>query len=90
MISLVACGALERFPVFDGSGSLAARVDGIPRLWRHQDFAYRPWLTDPALPAELRDAVARLLARSRAARSSRRRGFLERLLPVPLRPRAGG
>jgi hypothetical protein len=73
MAALAACGALQRFPVFDRETPLPALIDRIDAVPPHLEVAWRDNL-ELQPPAELADAMERLIARTRAAASPPRKG----------------
>ncbi|HET9151067.1 MAG TPA: hypothetical protein VFN83_05070 [Gemmatimonadales bacterium] len=80
-LSLAILGCLEEFPVFDGPGTLARDVDGVASVpaWQLTDRFVYAQVLQAGLPAELRAAVRRLLARSRRHEWGRRlRQFVRR------------
>jgi hypothetical protein len=64
MLVLHQCNRLDRFTVFDQSISLAARIDGLGLLPPHLRYVYEGMLKD-GLSGDVRDAVRRMLAKSR-------------------------
>lgn len=74
MTVLAGCGVLERFSSFDRSVSLPTRLDALPAVPSHLLYVYEAFQKDD-LPADVKAAVNRLVARARRANAA---SFLRR------------
>jgi hypothetical protein len=79
MLSLAAAGTLERCGVFDRTAPLDRLVDGLASAPPHQLYAWER-LTELPLPTPVRNALRRLLRRSRPSRLHRLTQTLTRRL----------
>jgi hypothetical protein len=79
MIVLAECEALDRFTVFEGSETLAERIDALPRI-RHLRRSFGELASSERLSPRVTRAVRELVERSRRAQSlpMRVRRFLGR------------
>jgi hypothetical protein len=63
MLILAGAGRLERYPVFPGAAALRGAIEALPAVGGDLVPVYRAFLTT-ALPADVREATARLVKRS--------------------------
>lgn len=64
MVGLAACGVLDECETFDHSESLEARIDRLPSIPLHMLTSWGA-TTSQRVPEPLRDAIARLIVRSK-------------------------
>lgn len=86
-LKLIELGMLEAFPVFEGPAEVVAHVDALPRI-KQLPRAFNELASSTSLPGPAREAVRRLIRRTRNAKSfpQRLRRYLVRrakeLMPI--------